>query len=190
MTSTLLVSTVLRATVLFGLAFGVAALLVRRSAAERRLVFLLALSSSIGLLALTLGLPGRPMAHLVPAEGAARIVAEALSSAPPAAGPSPAPGTNGDLAGASSGALPLLALWLFGVSLALVRLGHGVLRARGLIRRAEPVRPGVALSREIEGAAGGRLLSAVGAVAAGGPRLERGAAPASARARVFSRAAT
>jgi beta-lactamase regulating signal transducer with metallopeptidase domain len=92
------------------------------------------------------------MAHVMPADGAARVVAEALSSAPSLPGPSQAPSaTGGGLAGASSGALPLLAVWLFGVSLALARLAHGVLRARGLIRRAEPVRTGISLSREVAG---------------------------------------
>jgi beta-lactamase regulating signal transducer with metallopeptidase domain len=151
MSSTLLLSTVLRATLLFGIAFAVAALLARRSAAERRLVFLLALSSSIGLLVVALGLPGRPMAHLMPVDGAGRIVAEALSSAPSLAEPSPARTATGELGRASSSALPLLALWLFGASLALARLTHGVLRARGLIRRAEPVGAGISLSREIAG---------------------------------------
>jgi beta-lactamase regulating signal transducer with metallopeptidase domain len=149
--STLLLSTVLRATLLFGLAFAVAALLARRSAADRRLVFLLALSSSIGLLVVALGLPGRPMAHVMPVEGAGRIVAEALSSAPSLAGPSPPRSATGELTGASAGALPLFGIWLAGVLLGLARLGHGVLRVHGVVRRATPLRPGISLSREIAG---------------------------------------
>ena len=148
---TLLLSTALRTTVLLALALGATALLRRRSASERRLVLLLGLAGSLLLAAIAFGIPGRPMAHVVPSQGMGNVVLEALSAAP--APEAVRPSSHGQSTAAPAFRANTIALggWLVGLAVALLRLAHGVLQTRRLLGRAKLVRTGVALSRDVSG---------------------------------------
>src|SRR5262245_29796393 len=92
MTASLLVSLALRGSLLLGAAYGAASLLPRASAALRRLVLALGFGASLALPLVALGLPGRPVARVLPAPAAVRVFAEALSLDGAPLGPALSPG--------------------------------------------------------------------------------------------------
>ncbi|HEX8320234.1 M56 family metallopeptidase [Longimicrobium sp.] len=135
----------LKASVLLALAWGVTALLHRRSAALRHLVWTVALGGALAVPLLQVALPALEVAVLPsPPQAAASAVAPAPAEPAPAAVSRPAvPSVSESPASPRRGlpAWPVLAAWAWGVgALALgLRLSVGVLRVWWLGRRASEV---------------------------------------------------
>lgn len=146
----LLISAGVRASVLLALGLGLSALLARRSAAERRAVLVATAAAVLLMPVLLLTLPERPVVPLSP-PAAGRLVAEALSLEPPSVSPPALAAPRAVHPVGRSLAETIALAWAAGAALALLRLAVGLARARALLRRARPLRPGVAESDELVG---------------------------------------
>lgn len=150
MALSLMLSIVVRVSVVFGAGLAAAALLPRASASYRRAILLCALGAALALGGFALAVPDRPGLAVVPSPLDTRIFAEAalIGAALPrqaSAAPSSVPASPLDPG------VVLGALWLAGSFAALLRLGVGLWRVRVLLRRATPLDEDVAESPDVEG---------------------------------------
>jgi beta-lactamase class D/beta-lactamase regulating signal transducer with metallopeptidase domain len=130
-----------RASLFIAGVLGVALLLafaLRRAAARH--AFLYAALTLATLAPLWLSLGARAPAATIASRATPGPLDAPLAHALGALAPPIPPGTSAPGASSAASFLPtaLLAIWLGGVALALVRIGHGLARTRGLRRRARP----------------------------------------------------
>ena len=142
----------LRASLLFALALGVVLVLKRSSASLRRWVLLLGVVATLSLPALAWLTAGRQVMSVSAPRVVAHVVAEALSPRATAALPS---SRLQPLARAESFQVSwpsvLIAAWLAGTFVLLLRTAVGVLGARRLAQRARPAKNGFFWSPDVEG---------------------------------------
>jgi len=144
------VSLVVRVALAFGAALASSALLRRASAAARRLVLLFAFGVVLALPFVDGLLAFRPLAAVLPAPGAARVVAEALVSASPAARASDFATAVAPVGSARAVWRAVELVWLAGAVVLFARLGLGIVRARRCVLAAEPEAATARVSAAVE----------------------------------------